>query len=119
MNKKPAGALFITAFLAAGSAIPPYHKTPHVEQRTEPELVPTTSASLSASGSQSAFDNEAFAPAMPWASWMPSFKFPDHLVSWPMRLMIATGAPGPVLESTRRLHGVYNDSKTEKDAGKK
>jgi len=38
MNKRPAGALFIVPFLVAGSAIPPYHKEPHVEQEpTTPE----------------------------------------------------------------------------------
>jgi hypothetical protein len=84
MNKKSAGALLLP-FLVAGSAIPPYHKTPHVEQEcTEP--APTTSTTLGASGGQLAFDNEAFSPPMPWASWMPNFKFPERLVSWPVQL---------------------------------
>lgn len=32
MNKQTTGVLLIISFLAAGSAIPPYHKDPHVEQ---------------------------------------------------------------------------------------
>jgi hypothetical protein len=51
----------------------------HLEVRTEP--IPTTSTYFAASGGQVVFDNEASSPEMPWVSWLPDFKFPEHLVS--------------------------------------
>ena len=73
MNPKSATAILGVAILVGGelalehsdSLVPRQHV--HPEIRTGP--VYATAASLSASGGQGAFDNEAFSPALPWARW--------------------------------------------------
>jgi hypothetical protein len=85
MDKKKAGALAIVVLVGIGACLGD-EKRVHVELRAEP--IPTTSTTFASGGQSTFFDNEAFAPAMPWASWMPGFKFPEHLVSWPLQLLL-------------------------------
>jgi len=87
MKKHKAGAVAVAALMAGTAIALSDDKHVHVELRTEPAA---TSTNFIAGGQSAFFDNEAFAPAMPWASWMPGFKFPEHLVSLPAQLAMMT-----------------------------
>jgi len=72
LNLKPATALLAASILVSGDILLERHDSlvprEHVHAEMQAEPVATTATYLAASGVQTAFDNEAFSPAIPWAS---------------------------------------------------
>lgn len=73
MNPKSATALLATSILVGSEIVLQRRDSlvpcDHVHAEMCAESVATTATYLAASGSQIAFDNEAFSPALPWARW--------------------------------------------------